>query len=367
MRTPGTSSRRQSDFAGIRWLLVWWLVLTCLAWRAGAETYDVKGHQIEVTLVAEKPKVLLGEPTRMRYVVRNLSQDTLYTLHDTLLWSNPVFSITAVGANGKSAKQFEEFGVLDFMLNFHELVPGGTCCFDLLLPYSVTFETPGAYTVSAEYTLDFVLNEDGSLFAGSKDADPFAKLPHTPHLHVETRASAFLLVEPADPAALGHVIAALADTMLHGSAEDAQTASTVLACIRDARTIPSFTAAALGQNPYLPEIAIGALGRYNDRAAFKALQRLLAARSGRYRLEACYALENSPYPQAMPYLVGQRHHLPAYIRRVIVDGAGTHMKPAKAATILREMTHDEDKEVRERAEQGLQRLRAAKRTAGEKR
>lgn len=45
-----------------------------------ATTYQVGSWQVEVTLRADKPEILLGEPTSLSYTVRNLSREDLEIL-----------------------------------------------------------------------------------------------------------------------------------------------------------------------------------------------------------------------------------------------------------------------------------------------
>src|SRR5687767_5446655 len=45
-----------------------------------AATFQAGPWPVEVTLVADKPVILLGEPTSVSYIVRNLSRDNLEIL-----------------------------------------------------------------------------------------------------------------------------------------------------------------------------------------------------------------------------------------------------------------------------------------------
>jgi hypothetical protein len=330
-----------------------------------AETYRAGSWPVDVTLVPDKPRILLGEPTSVSFVVRNLSDEDLQLLvggdYQNDLGRPASFHVTVQRADGLWVEQPKVGFSTGGLIGPKPLPARETYVFRLFVPHWATFETAGIYTISCQRNLQLLRAGTGT---------DFAKQPTT---DVMAEARARLEVEPRDTAALGRLIQEYGETMLRANGEkDGDEALLALAWIDDPRVVPFFRQALSIRSYAIKFSALHVLGKFATDEAFTALQAAMktkaddldsasseqAVRSAaNLRTAAAAALLRCKHPKAREFLLAQRKDEAEGVRITVLHALGT-LPPAQAAPYLLEMTNDSSGRIREEAQQYLERLDA---------
>jgi hypothetical protein len=324
----------------------------------GATTYQAGSWQVEVTLVPDKPEILLGEPTSLSYVVRNLSREDLEILvggdYQNDLGRPASFQVRAQRRDGRWVDQPKVGFSTGGLVGPKPLPAGGTYAFHLFLPHWATFAVHGSYTVSCKRILQL-------LRAGAES--DFAKQPTT---DIATEAQVTLEVGPRDSAALGKLIEEHGETMLRAQGEkEGDAAVLALAWIDDPRVVPYFSRALSLRSYTLKFIALHVLGKFPTNEAFAALQAGMktraadfdsgeqsAASAANIRTAAAGALSRSEHPKAREYLMAQYRDEAEGVRITVLHALAARSLD-ETKSLLLEMAKDESPRVRELAQRYL--------------
>jgi len=325
-----------------------------------AAPYQAGSWQLDVTLVPDKPAIVLGEPTSVSFVVRNLSREDLQILvggdYQNELGRPSSFQVRVRRSDGLWAEQPRVGFSTGGLIGPKPLPAGGTYVFRLFMPHWATFENPGTYTVSCKWMLQVLRAGVGADFARQPTTD------------VMTEAQVKLELQPRDAAAIGALIEEYGETMLRAKGEkEGDAAVLALSWIDDARVVPYFSRALSMRSYTIKFIALHGLGKFGSDEAFAALQagmRTSAADfdsiSGEHaahsaaniRTAAAAALSRCKHPSAREYLIAQRRDKAEGVRLIVLH-AMAGMPPAQATPLLQEMAKDSSQRVREEAQRYL--------------
>ena len=331
--------------------------------RVAGEVYNVDGNRIEITLTQEQPEMMQGEPAYFAFVLQNGSGEDWWVLvggdNINRLHRPSSFFVRVTGADGKAVAQPDADDSVggNSMMGPQKIPAHGSYAFRLLVSDWATLTTPGAYSVAVQKKL---------ILGRWKNLDHWQEQRQT----IPVRIDASFKAVPLDAVKMGQVIARLGDIMLHGPRVQAQAAATTLAYVDDLRAVPYFVQAARVPDYTLMFMALDALGRYNDEAAFQVLRHGLTTSAADFESEAAKhglnessfdnlrycaacALCKSPYPGAFQYLVSIQKELDEKARNSVAIGLATKMSSEEAIPVLREMMHDPVDWVRLDAEQSL--------------
>ena len=338
--------------------MICFLVAGFLSVRAA--TYQAGSWQVEVTLVPDKSEILLGEPTSLSYIVKNLSRENLEVLvggdYQNDLGRPASFQVRAQRRDGQWVDQPKVGFSTGGLVGPKPLPAGGTYAFRLFLPHWATFETHGSYTISCKRILQLVRAGAGA---------EFVKQPTT---DIATEAQVRLEVAPRDSAALGKLIEEYGETMLRTKGEkEGDNAVLALAWIDDPRVVPYFSRALALRSYTLKFIALHVLGKFPTNEAFSALQAGMktraadfdpgeqsAASAANIRTAAAGALSRSEHPKAREYLIAQYGDEAEGVRITVLHAlAAKSLEETKP--LLLEMAKDGNPRVRELAQRYLNR------------
>ena len=331
----------------------------------GATTYQAGSWPLEVTLVPDKHAILLGEPTSVSFIVKNLSREDLQILvggdYQNELGRPSSFQVRVRRSDGRWVDQPKVGFSTGGLIGPKPLPGGGSYVFRLFLPHWATFEIPGTYTVSCKRILQVLRADVGREFARHPTTD------------VLTEAQVTLEVEPRDPAALGLLIEEYGETMLRAKGEkEGDAAVLALAWIDDPRVVPYFSRALATRSYTIKFIALHVLGKFGTDEAFAALQAGMKTSAADFdtgsagqavrnaaniRTAAAGALRRCTHPKAREYLLAQRHDDAEGVRVTVLHVLGA-MPAAEATPLIREMAEDQSQRIRDEAQRYLARSQA---------
>jgi HEAT repeats len=317
-------------------------------------------RQIEVSLVPDKPRIMLGEPVYLSFIVQNELDEDLQVVvggdYQNSLGRPDTFSIMVTKDDGKRVPQPDAGMSFGGLIGPQNLPARGNYVFRLFLPHWATFEEIGDYIIVAKRTLKL------------RKYSPSRWYFHEATTDVPVEARATIEVLPTDRARMGEVIEDLGTTMLTARWDKNEAAANALSNIQDERVIPYF-GAALETNDYnLKFKALWALAKFNNDAAFQSIkdgletkgedigntinEKLANQSAENIRNAAAIALSKSPHPGAIPFLLSKRNDPSEGIRITVLHVLGK-MKPQEAIPILQEMVRDTNERVRKEAERYL--------------
>lgn len=340
----------------MRKTVLFFLALLLSISRVGADDKPAPAFSVQVELIPEKAAILLGEPTYLKFRVKNPT-NTDWEVGVGGDYRNSTgrpdsFKLSAVDAQGKQAPQIGGGWNMGGLFTTKTVPAHGHYDYSLFLPHWFKITEPGTVTITAKRTL--------SLSVG-KSPDRFLNDTQFP-----VEASASLDVLPADEKKLGDMIAQWGEAMLQGGNENRyEGAAQRLKPIDDPRIIPYFVRA-LAMKRFT---GIDVLGRYADDAAFNALKKamlttgaditntttkeLANSSADGVRHSVAHALSRSPHPEALDFLITQRHD-PYYGVRLTVVHRLSGLNEKHAVPLLKEMTLDTNSMVSGEAKRYLQ-------------
>lgn len=333
-------------------------LIPCLA--MSAEIPKVKPSLIKVSLIPDKPAIMLGEPTFLSFLVENRSEKHLRVIvggdYRNSLGRPESFTVTVMGDDGKKITQPDSGGNFGGFEGPQELPAKGSYTFRLFLPAWADFKKPGKYSIVAERLLKIV------------DSKTIDWSDETGTLDLEVNASTEIQVTPLDDHKMGELIAAKGEAMLNETPQESESAEAILSSIQDVRVIPYFIRALKTRRYDRKFSALQALSKFDDEGAFDALKlgmetsgndigdtttpELARSSAAGIRHAAAGALARSPHPDALSFLLKQRNDESPAVRNTILHALG-RMPPEDAVSILREMSQDEDVGVRNEAKRYL--------------
>jgi hypothetical protein len=344
----------------LRLLIFGWLVIWCGGGSLAAETAPerIDAGAIEVTLVPDKAKVMLGEPLYLSYVVRNKSPEALQVIiggdYRNELGRPESFTVVTRDADGHPVPQPSIQMNMGGISGPQRIPPAGTYAFRLFLPHWATIDKTGRYAITAKRTLNLSVAPAKPGDEGSRKTD----LPSEAHSEIE--------VIPLDPAALGKIIEDLG-TQWRAQAHhaDTQEPGIALLSIHDERVIPQFLQALRIDDYELKFIALEALSKFNSDAALDGLRAGMKTTgadigsstttavadqmAANIRHAAALALSRSPHPDALKILLEQRKDASSAVRHTVVLALASRVDKKQAIALLREMRNDPDEMVRKEA------------------
>jgi hypothetical protein len=348
------------------WTLILFLgaiVLLSTVLPVSAEVYQVNQSLLEVTLLAEKPTIMLGEPAYLSFLVKNQSKLDLQVLvggdYRNALGRPDSFAVTITDENGRLVSQPDAGPALGGIVGPQKIPASGSYTFKLFLPDWAIFKKIGTYSIVAKRTLKI-----SKYAAKDWDKDQSAG--------IQAQASTKIRIVPLNNDAMGTILATLGHTMLSARYDESEIATKRLMAIQDKRVIPYFVKAFATRDYSKKYAALGALAPFNDDAALDVLRQGMEAKGAEMgeepltpavanslaeniRTAAAQDLARSPHPGAIPFLLSKRTDPSEGVRITVLHALGK-MKPKVALPILQEMVRDKNKRVRDEADRYIKLL-----------
>jgi hypothetical protein len=331
------------------------------------EFISVEGKRVGITLVPEKPVIMLGEPGALIFTVNNLSDAPLYLEvggdYRNRLGRPDSFKVSVKGAYGVPVQQPESGFNMGGIGGLEEIPVKGNYSFRLFLPHWAQFEAPGTYSISVRRKL--VMTSVKGPYRQRKEM-----------IVTEVEAVTSIQIGSQDPDEMGKIIDSLGTSMISDrNSEVSESATRRLAAIQDERVIPWF-ARAFGLREYgLKFSALSVLAKFNQVEAFNVLKagmdtkgvdldgatnpELANQLADNIRHAAAVGLSRSPYPGAKAFLISQRKDTSMGVRITILHILG-QMPREEALPILEEMSQDQDTRVGNEAKRYIALLTAKK-------
>lgn len=314
-----------------------------------ADEKPTTAFPVQVELIPEKAAILVGEPTYLKFRVTNPTDDDWQVGvggdYRNSTGRPDSFQLSYLDAQGQVVQQAEKGWNMGGLFTTRTVPAHGHYDYSLFLPHWFKIRESGKITVTAKRTLLLSIGKSfnfSTLGKGSK---------------VPVEASASLQVLPYDAEKLGQLIEQLGNLMLldrqlsvyQGTSENR------LAAIEDPRIIPYFVRA-IDMRRFE---GIEVLGRYNNDGAFNALKNAMidtgADDNIRHRIAS--ALSRSPHPDALDFLITQRHD-PYHGVRITVVQRLSSTDEKRAIPLLKEMSLDSNASVSGEAKRILKEFEA---------
>ncbi len=288
-------------------------------------------------LVLDQPTIVLGEPTFMAFRVHNPGDVAVWRGvggdYRNALGRHQSYACAAEDDAGAQAPVPEVAFSGGGILSVEQIAANGSHDHRLFVPNWADFTAAGTYTLTCETAVPI---------SATRNSEPEP---------VRLSASAVLRVLPADPAALGRVIADLVEQATAG--DSGSEALRKLGRIDDARVVPFFAACVRERRFMQP--AIRALARFDDDAALAGLVAALSTTAADVthatnpevaaqvaandRIAAAQSLAASPHPEARATLLGLSDDPDHNVRLTVVHALGSDPS-ADATTRLQAFEQD---------------------------
>jgi hypothetical protein len=321
------------------------------------QTYSVNGALIEVSLKPDKPVIMLGEPIRLSFIVRNLSKTDLKFSEGgdnrNRLGRPESYDVRAVRSDGKPVSKPENLFNMGGLVVVVKAPAGGAATRDLFLPHWAPFEATGIYTITCKKTLGFV-GSDG--FPGSGG------------ISVPVETSVQIEVVESNHEKMGEIIKKLGAELLGVDKEKASLASQSIDYINDERVVPYLVKAVEPGDYSMTLSSLGSLSKYNTDSAIEGIKKGIRvspeeireagnmptaiSMAGTIRSVAANALAKSKHPEAIPLLLSMREDSYWPVRLTVVHTLGVLRTP-EAIAILQVMSKDENEKVSREANRYL--------------
>ena len=318
---------------------------------------------VEVSLVPDKREIMVGEPLYLSLAIRNLSGVKLELVPSfdqghggDGTWGS---YIRVVDEKGRVLPDKEEMGAGSEMFNPEEIPDKKPWTHRLFLPDWVKLTTAGDYTLIAKMGLKFRKRSEGA-WDFFRDGTP----------SVSVQADVKVRVIPQDHKKmgavidkLGAVIDKLGNTAMVVLDRELGEAVEGLSYIEDDRAIPFFNRAMETKSYELRFFAVEALAKFKSDEALVGLKRAMTTRAsdlddcGRdlasnIRIGAADALTKSPNPAAKRLLFSMIDDSECEVR-IRVLGVLEEMDTPESRKMLKKLTRDPEKRVRDEASEAL--------------
>lgn len=230
----------------------------------------IDGSPVRITLVAEKPEILLGEPAFVRLVMGNPSDKPLYFMNGGNYRNNfgrdDNYQISAKDDKGVPVNVPKTTFSAGGLMGFIPIPAHGSYTLDFFLPHWAPFEHEGSYAISLATHMQF-----------SREGDITKNSPQFP---LDVALQTDLKVASPDARKLGEIIDSwdktLATMKPHDSTPAQIPALKKISTITDPRAVP--TLARLAVKPFYQTDAIEALAKFPTEDAVAALKTALSVR-----------------------------------------------------------------------------------------
>lgn len=323
----------------------------------GPNVYKTAWGKVEIALVPDKREIMVGEPVRLSFVVRNLSDSDLQTIqggdYRNRLGRPESYAVTAIDPSGRAVPMLNAGPTLGGIEGPQQIPAKGTWTRRLFLPRWIKLTKVGTYTIKCTTTLRI-----SKATAGGWD-------PREGTIDVAVEATTQLTLVPLEDDRMGEFIDALGDKMLDARSDISEEAVRYLTAIEDERVIPFFNEAARSSNYGLRFAAMNALAKFRSDGALRGIKEGLGTQASdmmanstseevaqqladNIRHSAAVALSNSPHPQARELLLSMWED-PYYGVRIDVLHALGKMDTPESLQMLRKMADDANELVRNEA------------------
>jgi hypothetical protein len=335
---------------------VYWLEAANKTKQPEATTYPTALGDLGVTLAADRPEIMLGEPVHLSFTVQNHSTTDLQTVqggdYRNQFGRPESYSVTVVDANGQRLPLVDAGPTMGGIMGPQKIPAKGTWVRRLFLPHWAKLTAVGDYTITCKTVLKLGKHTPGKWDHREKTTD------------VAVEVTTHLKVVPLDKKRLGELIETLGKTMFGNDAASTE-ATRSLANIEDERVIPPFNKAVDTDNYELKFAALDALAKFRNDEALRGLKKGMTTQAAdliahctteevarqsaaNIRHAAAVALSNSTHPEAKGLLLSMWNDPYSGVRITVLHALGKMDTPESLA-LLTKMSQDSDKGVRDEA------------------
>jgi hypothetical protein len=320
------------------------------------QDFKVGKADLEVSLVLDKPEIMVGEPLFLSFQVQNRSDQDLQTVqggdYRNRLGRPESYVVTVMDENGKALPVIDAGQSMGGITGPQKIPAKGTWVRRLFLPNWAKLTAAGDYTITCKTTLKISPHTPGRWDWKEKTTD----------LAVEVQAK--FRVVPQDHQKMEVLIDRLGSTMLGKNSEVSDEATRSLSNIEDDRVIPFFNKAMETKNYSLKFAALDALAKFKSDEALAGLKKgmttqaadisnttteaLAAQLASNIRHAAGCALSQSPHPDAKKLLLSMWEDPYNGVRIDVLHALGK-METPESLEMLQKMSHDHDKIVSDEA------------------
>jgi len=320
--------------------------------------FKVGSAELNVSLLPDKPEIMVGEPVYLSFQVKNRSDQDLQSIQfgypRSEMNKSICYDLTVRDVNGKALRLVD--GGWDFggPIGPWKIPAKGTWVRRLFLPEWVKVTAASDYTIACKTTLKVSPYTPGRWDDKEKTTD----------LDVEVQAK--LRVVPQDHQKMGVLIDRLGSALFAKNGIVSEEASRSLSYIEDDRVIPFFNKAMETKDYELKFAASNALAKFNSDAALAGLKKGMTTQAADFdfgagpapalasniRIGAAQALSRSPHPDAKRLLLSFWEDPDKGVRQEVVQALGKMNSP-ESLEMLTKMSHDPDKIAREEASRYL--------------
>jgi hypothetical protein len=332
----------------------------------GTTTYPTVLGEVSVTLTADKPEIVLGEPVYLSFTVQNHSDTDLQTVqggdYRNQFGRPESYSVMVVDANGQALPLLDAGPTEGGIMGPQKIPAKGTWVRRLFLPHWAKLTAVGDYTITCKTVLKLGRHTPGEWNYQEKTTD------------VTVEVATHLKIVPLDRKRMGELIETLGKAMLGSDTASAE-ATWSLASIEDERVIPPFNKAMETDSYGFKFAALDALAKFRSDEALRGLKKGMTTQSAdliahctteevarqsaaNIRHAAAVALSKSPHPKAKGLLLSMWNDPYSGVRITVLHALGKMDTPESLA-LLTKMSQDSDNVVRDEALRYL-RLRSKK-------
>lgn len=323
--------------------------------------YQTPLGELGVTLTADQPVVMLGEPIFLSFTVHNHSERDLQALqmncHNSLGRPNNFsFMVRDRERRGLPLPRVDAGPTLGGNIGPHTIPAREDWVYRHFLPHWVNFTTVGQYTITCKTVLEIfpVTGPDGKRWDWQRE----------PAIKVPVEVTTCLRVVPKDEVQMGTLIEALGQAMLT-QGRDSRDARESLGWIDDERVIPWFSKALATRSYEMKFAALKAFSKFNNDRAFAGLKRGMENRgkdlpsnstnpdlaeglAENIRVAAQWGFIRSPHPGARKVLLSLVDHPDTAVRLSVIRTLD-YLSDEESLAVLRKMCEDSDEEVQKAA------------------
>ena len=298
-----------------------------------------------MSLTPEKRTFMLGEPIYLTFRVHNGSSHTLQ-LPEGGDYRNGLgrpnrYRVVIKPRGGKPLPLINSGPSFGGISSHRRLPPDGEFTRELFLPNWAKITKPGVYEISCTRPLELSRYKAG--------VRPNWRLKGKP-----VTARTVVTVTPPDSGRMGKLIQELGEMLLNNNSDHARKAGRALLTIADTRTIKHWIKALRTRGYGIKLSAIRGLGTYKTDAALAGLSLCRKDKNTNVRQTCAQVLSSSPHPKAWPVLLSMKADPYTGVRLTVLHALAK--RPcAQTAKLIRKMTRDSAKLVKNEAQRYLKR------------